>query len=100
MIDEKNLDPDAADRIGKFVRMSGGVELIETLLTTDLVSFLPRTLAARKPNWENLTPSQLGTFRFRAVNAFGFRMVRTIQHPNNKMAVSLDHFIYKHKFYS
>ena len=39
MIDEKNLDPDAADRIGKFVRMSGGVELIETLLTTDLVSF-------------------------------------------------------------
>lgn len=37
MIEEKHLDPEAADRIGNFVRMSGGVELIDTLMTTDLV---------------------------------------------------------------
>ncbi len=38
MIEEKHLDPDAADRIGNFVRMSGGIELIDTLMATDLVS--------------------------------------------------------------
>ena len=38
MIEEKNLDPEAADRIGSFVRMSGGLELIDTLLASDLVS--------------------------------------------------------------
>ena len=37
MIEEKNLDPEAADRIGNFVRMSGGIELIDTLMATDLV---------------------------------------------------------------
>ena len=48
MIDEKNLDPDAADRIGNLVRMSGGVELIETLLTTDLVSLKLFTHVSKK----------------------------------------------------
>ena len=39
MIEEKNLDPEAADRIGNFVRMSGGIELIDTLMASDLVQF-------------------------------------------------------------
>ncbi len=39
MIDEKNLDAEAADKIGYYVRMSGGVDLIDTLLTSDLVYF-------------------------------------------------------------
>ncbi len=37
MVEEKHLDPDCADRIGKFVQMSGGSELVEKLLDTDLV---------------------------------------------------------------
>jgi hypothetical protein len=37
MIEEKNLDPEAADRIGNFVRMSGGVPLVDTLLASELV---------------------------------------------------------------
>lgn len=36
MIDEKGLDEAAADRIGEFVRMSGGLELIEELLNGKL----------------------------------------------------------------
>ena len=32
MVDEKVLDEESADKIGNFVRMSGGVELIEKLL--------------------------------------------------------------------
>lgn len=36
MVDEKNLDPAAADRIGEFVRMSGGLELIDKLIAGDL----------------------------------------------------------------
>jgi histidyl-tRNA synthetase len=37
MTEEKGLDAAAADRIGEFVRMSGGLELIEKLNETDLV---------------------------------------------------------------
>ena len=40
MIDEKNLDAEAADKIGHYVRMSGGIDLIDTLLASDLVSCL------------------------------------------------------------
>ncbi len=36
MIEEKFLDPAAADRIGQFVQMSGGPELVDKLLTSDL----------------------------------------------------------------
>ncbi len=38
MVEEKHLDPAAADRIGEFVRMSGGLELVEKLIAGDLVS--------------------------------------------------------------
>ena len=48
MIEEKNLDPEAADRIGSFVRMSGGLELIDTLLASDLVSPFNRKLLVIK----------------------------------------------------
>jgi hypothetical protein len=41
MIEEKNLDPEAADRIGNFVRMSGGVPLVDTLLASELVIHFP-----------------------------------------------------------
>lgn len=37
MVEEKNLDEAAADRIGEFVRMSGGLDLIEKLEAGDLV---------------------------------------------------------------
>ena len=36
MVDEKGLDAAAADRIGEYVRMSGGLELVDKLLETDL----------------------------------------------------------------
>lgn len=36
MVEEKGLDEAAADRIGGYVRMSGGVELIDQLLESDL----------------------------------------------------------------
>ena len=36
MVDEKNLSPEAADRIGEFVRMSGGLDLVEKLEQSDL----------------------------------------------------------------
>jgi len=36
MVDEKGLDPAAADRIGEYVRMSGGLDLVEKLLESDL----------------------------------------------------------------
>eukprot|EP00095_Tigriopus_kingsejongensis_P004386 maker-scaffold1072_size64607-snap-gene-0.17 protein:Tk04386 transcript:maker-scaffold1072_size64607-snap-gene-0.17-mRNA-1 annotation:"histidine--trna cytoplasmic-like" len=36
MIDEKNLDPSAADKIGEFVQMSGGLELVDKLEGTPL----------------------------------------------------------------
>ena len=36
MVDEKGLDEESADKIGNFVRMSGGVELIEKLLNGKL----------------------------------------------------------------
>merc|ERR1719309_743061 len=36
MVEEKGLDEAAADRIGEFVRMSGGEELIEKLLSSKL----------------------------------------------------------------
>ena len=34
MVDEKGLEPEAADRIGEWVQMSGGEELVEKLLGT------------------------------------------------------------------
>lgn len=36
MVDEKGLDAAAADRIGEYVRMSGGLKLVDKLLETDL----------------------------------------------------------------
>jgi len=36
MVEEKGLDADAADRIGGYVRMSGGLELVDKLLESDL----------------------------------------------------------------
>lgn len=36
MVDEKNLSPESADRIGEFVRMSGGLDLVECLSGSDL----------------------------------------------------------------
>ena len=36
MVEEKNLDPAAADRIGEYVKLSGGLELIDKLLASDL----------------------------------------------------------------
>jgi len=36
MVDEKGLDEEAADRIGKYVRMSGGLDLVDQLLESDL----------------------------------------------------------------
>jgi len=36
MVDEKGLDEAAADRIGEYVRMSGGLELIDKLMESDL----------------------------------------------------------------
>ena len=44
MVEEKHLDPAAADRIGEFVQMSGGVELIDKLEKGDLVSFPRRQI--------------------------------------------------------
>jgi hypothetical protein len=40
MIDEKHLDEASADKIGGYVRMSGGLQLIDDLLKTDLVKGL------------------------------------------------------------
>ena len=37
MVEEKNLDPAAADRIGEYVRMAGGLDLVEKLESSDLV---------------------------------------------------------------
>ena len=36
MVEVKYLDPEAADRIGAYVKLSGGTQLIDELLTTDL----------------------------------------------------------------
>ena len=36
MVEVKNLDEAAADRIGEYVKLSGGVELIDKLLASDL----------------------------------------------------------------
>merc|ERR1711944_102202 len=36
MVEEKNLDPAAADRIGEYVKHSGGLALIDELLQKDL----------------------------------------------------------------
>ena len=43
MIEEKGLDPQAADKIGRYVKMRGGLELVETLLEDPL---LPKSKAA------------------------------------------------------
>ena len=36
MVDEKNLDPAIADKIGEFVKLSGGQDLIDKLLSSEL----------------------------------------------------------------
>merc|ERR1711997_399150 len=36
MVEEKHLDPDIADKIGQYVKLSGGQELIDRLLADDL----------------------------------------------------------------
>merc|ERR550519_3021970 len=36
IVEEKGLDEESADKIGEFVRMSGGEELVESLLTSTL----------------------------------------------------------------
>lgn len=41
MIDEKGLDEATADRIGEFVRLSGGVELVEKLLKDEKLKKVP-----------------------------------------------------------
>ncbi|XP_037030565.1 histidine--tRNA ligase, cytoplasmic-like [Bradysia coprophila] len=41
MIDEKGLSPSAADQIGEYVRMNGGVELIEKLLDDPKLKNVP-----------------------------------------------------------
>ncbi|XP_026747316.1 histidine--tRNA ligase, cytoplasmic isoform X2 [Trichoplusia ni] len=38
MINEKQISPDAADRIGEYVRLNGGVELVEKLLKDEKLS--------------------------------------------------------------
>ncbi|XP_050561271.1 histidine--tRNA ligase, cytoplasmic isoform X1 [Spodoptera frugiperda] len=38
MINEKGISPDAADRIGEYVRLNGGVELADKLLTDEKLS--------------------------------------------------------------
>ncbi|KAL4714493.1 hypothetical protein ACJJTC_017788 [Scirpophaga incertulas] len=38
MINEKGILPDAADRIGEYVRLNGGTELVETLLKDEKLS--------------------------------------------------------------
>ncbi|XP_028177396.1 histidine--tRNA ligase, cytoplasmic isoform X3 [Ostrinia nubilalis] len=47
LINEKGITPDAADRIGKYVRLSGSTELIEKLLQD-------HTLTAAKPSVDGL----------------------------------------------
>ena len=39
MVDEKGLEAEAADRIGEWVQMSGGQELVEKLLGNEEVCF-------------------------------------------------------------
>ena len=39
MVDEKGLEAEAADRIGEWVQMSGGQELVEKLLGNEEVFF-------------------------------------------------------------
>lgn len=41
MIDEKGLDEVTADKIGEYVQLSGGVELVETLLKNDHLARAP-----------------------------------------------------------
>lgn len=36
MVEEKNLDPEKADQIGEYVKLSGGIDLIDKLLQSDL----------------------------------------------------------------
>ena len=36
LVEEKGLDGESADRIGEFVRMAGGLDLVESLLTSKL----------------------------------------------------------------
>ncbi|XP_053950736.1 histidine--tRNA ligase, cytoplasmic isoform X1 [Anastrepha ludens] len=44
MIDEKGLDPAVADKIGEYVRQSGGTELVEQLLADEKLKVVPSAL--------------------------------------------------------
>ena len=45
MIEEKGLDETAADKIGEYVRLSGGLELVETLLQNDQLKAVPSAVS-------------------------------------------------------
>ncbi|KAH8314770.1 hypothetical protein KR074_004182 [Drosophila pseudoananassae] len=44
MVEEKGLDPAAADRIGEYVRLSGGTELVEQLLADAKLKAVPNAV--------------------------------------------------------
>ncbi|EDW56038.1 GM22902 [Drosophila sechellia] len=44
MVDEKGLDEAAADRIGEYVRLSGGAELVEQLLADEKLKAVPNAV--------------------------------------------------------
>lgn len=45
MVEEKGLDEAAADRIGEYVRMSGGAELVQRLLADESLAKVPAAVA-------------------------------------------------------
>lgn len=44
MIDEKGLDPENADKIGEYVRLNGGLELVDKLLADTVLIKVPAFL--------------------------------------------------------
>jgi len=44
MVEEKGLDEAAADRIGEYVRLSGGAELVEQLLADEKLKAVPNAV--------------------------------------------------------
>ncbi|ALC41647.1 Aats-his [Drosophila busckii] len=44
MVDEKGLDGDTADKIGQYVRLSGGAELVEQLLADEKLNAVPNAV--------------------------------------------------------
>lgn len=45
MVEEKGLDPESADRIGEYVRLSGGAELVEQLFDDEKLKAIPAATA-------------------------------------------------------